>query len=241
MKLAPGQFFGHVFYRRGGDGLTVNLARYQANQVQPFHVHAHPTFFALLQGLHCDQTRNCALEQQELSLAFHGTDKPHASAVGPRGMVGMNLEYEPGWLERHGIQERDLVNYRMLEPTVWSRLAILHLVCTAIQPSLGAEDDLHADGLELLEPLIEKAPTLAPTTPPWMRRAEEFLHAHFRAYLRALRLVDAGALVLCRGESLASAAVTAGFADQAHLTRCFARQFGFTPRAVRVARDELQP
>jgi AraC family transcriptional regulator len=270
MKLAPGRFFGEVLCRRGGNGLTLNLARYQPGQDQPFHVHANPTFFVLIRGLHRDLTRRSGLDQEELSLAFHATNEPHASAVGPGGMLGMNLEYEPAWLERHGLAEKDLGGYRMLEPTVWSRLTLLRLLCAAASAVADAEEELHAGGLELLEPLLPKMRIAKDHVPPaWMRRAEEFLHAHFRtsvslrdaarvagvhavyfarvfrerygctvsAYLRALRLVDAGRLVLRHGESLAGAAATAGFADQAHLTRCFKRQFGFTPRAVRVVRD----
>lgn len=43
--------------------------------------------------------------------------------------------------------------------------------------------------------------------------------------------------LIARGHALAEAAAAAGFADQSHMTRLFARQFGFTPgawqRAVR--------
>lgn len=38
-----------------------------------------------------------------------------------------------------------------------------------------------------------------------------------------------------RGMALASAAAAAGFADQSHMTRVFARQFGFTPGALQRA------
>lgn len=44
-----------------------------------------------------------------------------------------------------------------------------------------------------------------------------------------------------RGRSLADAAVLAGFADQSHLTRVFARQFGFTPGTYRRARRRPAP
>jgi AraC family transcriptional regulator len=272
MKLAPGCFFGTVFHRRGGDGLSLNLARYRPDQQQPFHVHEHPTLFVPLLGPHRDQTRRGAIDQPELSAVFHATDEPHASEVGRPGLLGMNLEYEPRWLERHGLREGDLGGYRMLEPSVWSRLAVLRLVCTAFRPSPEADGELHDRGLELLEPLVRHpGPPAAPGPNAWLRRAEEFLHASFRspvslrdaareagvhpvyfarifrrrhgcpvsAYLRALRLAEAGRLVLRQGQSLADAAQEAGFSDQAHLTRCFARHFGFTPRAVRVARQAL--
>jgi AraC family transcriptional regulator len=50
------------------------------------------------------------------------------------------------------------------------------------------------------------------------------------AYIRALRLVEAGEAILERGGTIAGAACAAGFADQAHMARCFARIVGFSPR-----------
>ena len=50
------------------------------------------------------------------------------------------------------------------------------------------------------------------------------------AWLLQQRAERARHLVL-RGASLASAAADCGFADQSHMTRIFARQFGFTPGA----------
>jgi AraC-like DNA-binding protein len=54
-------------------------------------------------------------------------------------------------------------------------------------------------------------------------------------YLRALRLVEAGRLILRQGHTIAEAAHEAGFADQAHLCRCFSGEFGFTPKTLRSA------
>ncbi len=53
-------------------------------------------------------------------------------------------------------------------------------------------------------------------------------------YQRQLRLRTARAL-LTRGASAAEAAATAGFADQAHLTRWFRRYYGVTPGVYRQA------
>jgi AraC family transcriptional regulator len=58
-------------------------------------------------------------------------------------------------------------------------------------------------------------------------------------YLRALRLIEAGRLVL-EGTPLAQAAYAAGFADQAHFCRRFSAAFGFTPRGLWPARGCLQ-
>jgi AraC family transcriptional regulator len=59
------------------------------------------------------------------------------------------------------------------------------------------------------------------------------------AYIRALRLAEAGRLVVHERQSLAEAACAAGFFDQPHFSRCFSRRFGFSPKVLRAASDSL--
>jgi AraC family transcriptional regulator len=273
MKLDPGRFFGQTLLQCRDGGLTINLSRYPPGREQPWHVHTNPTLFVPLVGQHCDQVRAGASDQIELSLLFHPTCEHHASVVGRGGMLGLNLELEPEWLERHALTESDLGGYRLLGPSVWSQLTVLRLVCLALQPVADVWAQRHAHALELLEPVVKPgAPGALPRCPRWLLRGEDYLHHELRssislrdvareagvhpvyfarvfrrrhgcpvsAYLRALRLVEAGRLVLREGQSLAEAALTVGFADQAHLTRCFSRQFGFSPRAMRRAGDFLR-
>jgi AraC family transcriptional regulator len=54
-------------------------------------------------------------------------------------------------------------------------------------------------------------------------------------YVRALRVAEAGRLILQQTQSIAWAACEAGFADQAHLCRWFSRLFGFSPKTLRSA------
>jgi AraC family transcriptional regulator len=54
-------------------------------------------------------------------------------------------------------------------------------------------------------------------------------------YIGALRLAEAGQLILGQSSSISQAAHSAGFADHAHLCRCFSRRFGFSPTALRSA------
>jgi AraC family transcriptional regulator len=57
------------------------------------------------------------------------------------------------------------------------------------------------------------------------------------AYIQRLRLLDAGRLILGEGRPLTEAALRAGFADQAHLTRICSRALGFTPGRLRRVRN----
>jgi AraC family transcriptional regulator len=59
------------------------------------------------------------------------------------------------------------------------------------------------------------------------------------AYLRILRLADAGRLILGGGHALADVALRAGFADQAHLTRTCSRVLGLTPGRLQGMRRAL--
>jgi len=270
MKLAPGRFFGRTLLQRQSAGLTLNVSRYQPGREQPWHVHTHPTLFIPVLGNHRDQTRSSARDQRELSLVFHPTCEPHAGIVGLDGLIGLNLEFEPGWLAQHELEDSDLGGYRLVEPSVWVRLSVLRLVCLSFQSALDDWGERNAQALELIEPLVNHE--VPSGSPRWLRRAEDYLHEEFRssislrdaareagvhpvyfarvfrrrhgcpvsAYLRALRLAEAGRLILRDGQSLAQAAVIAGFADQSHLSRCFSRQFGFTPSAVRSAGDFLR-
>jgi AraC family transcriptional regulator len=276
MKLGPGAHFGESLRERSFGGLTVKLLSYQAGQKQPLHVHAHPTLFVLLTGAHRERWRRGEHEQPALAPLYHPTAVHHGSEVGPDGMLAINLEFEPCWLGRHGLEERDLGGYRLLAPSVRARLDGLRLAATAFRAGPEAEAGLETQALEALVPLVREAGregSGSAPAPRWLRRAEEFLRATFptpvslrvvaaevgvhpvylarvfrrrhgcsvHEYLLALRLAEAGQSILHRGRPLAEAALAAGFSDQAHLCRCFRREFGVTPKALRAARWEAPP
>jgi AraC family transcriptional regulator len=265
MKLGPRVYLGATVQRRTLDGLCLTLSRYAPGLSEPWHIHANPTLYALLTGQQRDRWRRAEFEQPRLTLVFHPTTEPHAGWVGPEGMLGLNIEYDRIWLERHELHERDLGGYRLLD-SVWSRLAVLQLLGTAFHQGPHADADVETKALELLDPLIEQVVGREQLAcPVWLRRAQEFLHEAYRSpirvrvvarevgvhpvhltrifrrhhgcsvseYLRALRLAEAGRLILRQGYTIAEAAHEAGFADQAHLCRWFSSKFGFSPKILR--------
>jgi AraC family transcriptional regulator len=258
-------YLGATVRRREYEGLSLTLSKYRAGLSQPWHVHANPTLYALMAGRQCERARKADFVHERLAVVFHPTTEPHAGLVGPEGMLGLNIEFETGWLERHELAERDLGGYRPLD-SVWSALAVLQILPIAFQPSLRAHADIEMRILEILDPLVNRAiGHESLTCPLWLRRARELLHTAFRSplrvrwianevrvhpvhltrvfrryhgctvseYLRALRLAEAGRLILRPGHTIAEAAYEAGFADQAHLCRCFSDEFGFSPKTLR--------
>jgi AraC family transcriptional regulator len=271
MKLKPGKYFGETLRQRSWQGLILTLSRYAPGQAQPWHVHANPTLCVLITGDRRDQVRRTDFDQPPLTTVFHPTSEPHAGLVGPHGMIGLNVEYDGAWLERHELRELDLGGYRSLD-SVWARLRALHLFAHAFRQGGQLESDVDAEALELLSPLVKRAfGRQKLLRPAWLRRAEAFIHDDFRTsvrlrevareagvhpvhlarvfrqrhgcsvgeYIRALRVAEAGRLILRQDQSIACAACKTGFADQSHLCRWFSRLFGFTPRTLRSAAEAL--
>lgn len=267
MRLAPGTYLGDTLRRTCGGGLWLTLSGYPPGLVEPWHVHSHPSLFVLLAGRQRDYSRRSAFDQPAWTPVFHPSTELHSGAVGPGGMLGLNVEFAPRWLESHALRERDLGGYQPLDG-VRHRLASMRLLGLAFAGTTAEGADLDGQVLELLDPLVHIPRTTARgPAPRWLRRAEDFLHDGFRVplslrtvaaeagvhpvhfarvfrrhhgcavseYVRALRLVEAGRLMLEQGRSLARAAVVAGFSDQPHLCRSFARALGFSPGALRAA------
>jgi AraC family transcriptional regulator len=178
-RLGPGQYFGRTLWRREAAGLSLTLSAYAPGCTHAWHTHAEPTFFVLIDGDHRDHTRRRAHDQPALTAAFHPTSEPHMTAVGPHGLLGLNLEFKDDWLVRHHLRGRDLAGYRLLDSAP-TRLVTLRLLAAAFGPGPFAESDLDTAALELLAPVA--APIALPRSvqcPRWFRRAEEFLRESF--------------------------------------------------------------
>ena len=270
LRLSSGEYLGRNLRRSRLPDLPLTLTAYPPGHAYPWHVHEIPTLFVLLAGQHHDENRRMAFDQTPLSVVFHPTQGPHATSVGPDGMVGINLELTDDWLDRCRIGRRDLaVGYRLLDSQC-ARLLGLRLAALACADA--AEAELETVVLELVSCLV-RDPSPSERSPRWLPRAEELLRSNlanpvglrdvaeevgvhpvycaraFRRavgctvteYLRALRLLEAGRLILGGRQSLAEIALAAGFADQAHFTRTCSRELGFTPGRLQRMRRQLFP
>jgi AraC family transcriptional regulator len=272
LTLASGEYLGRILRGTRLSGLPLTLTSYPPGHCYPWHVHEIPTLFVLLAGHHHDENRRTSFDQSPLSAVFHPTIGPHATSVGPRGMVGLNLELTEPWLDRVQLRGRDLaVDYRLLD-SLWMRLLGLRLAALAWEAGGAADAEVETVALEMVACLAGE-PSPPARAPRWLPQAMEFLRERssapvglrdvaaevgvhpvyfaraFRraagctvsAYLRALRLLDAGQLILGERDGLAEVALRVGFADQAHLTRTFSRELGFPPGRLRRMRKELFP
>jgi AraC family transcriptional regulator len=94
-------------------------------------------------------------------------------------MLGLNVEYLPGWLTQLGLRVEDLGGCQLLDSAA-SRLTALRLLGTLFETGVAATADLETAAFELLHPCVvsAKLPYLL-QPPPWLRRAEEYLRSSF--------------------------------------------------------------
>ena len=144
----------------------------------------------------------------------------------------------------------DQLEYREAEP-VWSSAdalaceeALVHTCALLLEGHTSAAciPEVSADVRQVRDRLAD-----APLEPPTLtqmaqmvglskyqllRRFEKSYGVTPYAWLLQQRAELARSLIR-RGESLALAAASSGFADQSHMTRIFARQFGYSPGALK--------
>jgi AraC family transcriptional regulator len=273
LTLPAGQYLGDNLQRCRAADSPLTVTSYRAGHDYPWHVHEVPTLFVLLSGQHRDENRRFVIHQSPLSIVFHPTHGPHSTRVGPRGMVGINVELTDAWLARWQLQARDLNDdYRMLD-SAFARMLACRLAVAMSSSGGGRSTDIHVEStaVEIVACLVRESQHMGSAAPHWIARAQEYLLANARCaiglrdlaaevrvhpvycarafrrsfgctvtdYLHQLRLLDAIYLVLDQREELRTAALRAGFADQAHLTRLCSRTLGFTPGDVKRLRREL--
>jgi AraC-like DNA-binding protein len=101
---------------------------------------------------------------------------------------------------------------------------------TSVTPQIRQVRDRLAADLLAPPTLAEMALMAGLSRFQLLRHFEKAFGVTPHAWLLLQRAERARSLI-CRGASLVEAAASSGYADQSHMTRLFARQFGFTPGA----------
>jgi AraC family transcriptional regulator len=267
-RLSAGEYLGRSLRRWCLSGLSLTVSAYPRRAIYPWHTHEHPTLFIPLAGIHYDQTRTGAVEQPPLSVVFHPTTSAHATSVGQSGLMGINLEITDEWLEHCQLRSCDVtVDFRLFDST-WTRFSALQLAAACRRentPETEAENvavELTGQLVRSTQTTARAPRWLARAEeylrahyqePVRLRKLADELGIHpvhccrafhrafgctITAYIRLLRLIEAGRLALGEDQPLAEVAARAGFADQAHFTRTLSRALGITPARLRRLRQK---
>ena len=233
------------------------ICRYAPNERMPAHRHDHPQLSITLAGRHRETHSNGVDDVFGFQALLKPRGYRHENDIGPEGALLFSFSARAhDWpLATSGLRPAAPV----IEP--WRRIA-RELIAAPV-PDVDLVSDLTCAMAETLEQDGDGFAHAA-EGPTWLRRAKEALsdstlstsevaseigvhRVHlsrtFRQYYglamtdyrRGLRLARAVDALADQTHSLSDAAATAGYADQAHMTREMKREWGWTPAVLRAA------
>lgn len=228
-RFGNGHFIGGVLGSRQVSGLTLAETVYASGLHVPAHVHDHGLCCLVLRGSFTERLGRRTAACGTGSLIYHPADEPHAHDFDRGGGRCFNIQFGGEWAAR-------MADFGLAEPgspvdlhrsrAAWLASQLYHEFCTADSASILS---IEGFALALLGEVARTSGRAEPAgaRPAWLRRALEYLQAH---YLEAISLTDLAQRVEI---------------DPSHLARTFREQFGCTMsdhvRQLRVehARREL--
>lgn len=201
----------------------IELTFYPPEMDMPLHVDGIDRISLLLGGSLLEQSEAGAFEVGLGHLVLKPSDFRHRTLTGPSGVVVLSLGVTGG---------SAIPNYQWQSQTALSSLALSAL-------RQGTLFYLAAT-LASIEPTLPKLSHTYGSSPSAITRRYRALHGETRTETLRRQRCQEAARCISSGSSLGEAAITAGFADQAHFTRTFKKVFGIAPGAYFRLLNELR-
>jgi AraC family transcriptional regulator len=220
-----GKFYGQVLEARPWNGLALSEISYTPEFTIPLHSHSHSLICLVLNGEFTERFGKRERVCSASTLTFHPEDEVHGETIHRGGARLFSIGLVTSWMERVSQHRRCLTD--SLACQGGTTLSLGHRVYQEFRYP-DEFSPLVVEGLvmELLATLMRKTKA-EPRRPPWLKAAQELLHARCREHL-----------------SLTEIARTVGI-HPVHLATTFRQHFACTigtyQRRLRVeyAREEL--
>ena len=173
LDLQHGQFYGRVLRRREVAAVTLTETRYPSGSKLPRHTHERAYFCFVLKGRFAEVYGNESRVCQSATLIFHPSGEAHRDHFHTE-VHCLNIQPD-SYLEYQAL--------RLAQPTDFHGGAPAYLA-TKLYREFCEMDEVSVLAIEglTLEMIAEAARSFkrkADTTSPWLKRAQELLHAHF--------------------------------------------------------------
>ncbi len=261
IRLPWGNYLSPVGARREMRVASLVETTYGPGMKLPRHSHEAPYLVLMLGGVLRERERGRVHDMACGSVVFNEAGEEHENELlSSRGRC-LNIELRPAFMERMqdaGLRPRESVMYTHIGAAM-SAAGRLYASVIDPGPELEVEEALvqvfgalsrckAARGAKWVSKVVELIRERFPERPTLQELAahagvqEVHLCRGFRQamgctigeYVRKMRAERAMEMVV-EGQPLADAAQGAGFADQSHMTRVFAEEFGRSPGKVRQA------
>ncbi len=248
---------GNVSAQFAAGGCRFTLAQYSAKCSLPPHVHAFPGIVMVVSGLVEESFASGSIVGTAGSLLVRRHNQRHADRFGSNGatlIIVENLDGSPDlsdisnrpavleapFIRMLGFSLLDALKNRDDESDIafTSHAVDLWKVGTAPRrksspPRVARAVELIHDDIGAVRRIDKLAQQVDVHAVSLARGFREQYGCSLATYVLRVRVDRANELVRDTRKTLAQIAAEAGFADQAHMTRCFRTRYGRTPGAIR--------
>lgn len=262
-RLPPGCFFGRNLRSLSVGPFTLSESRYAPSTSLAPHAHARAYFCFVVQGGYRETAGSHERECNPSSVVLHPAGELHANQfVAAAGSRLFRVEVEDAWLARlreYGVRDDapaevhggplSLIATRLFrESRTHDSLTPLMIEALTLELTVGMarrrSDDRAPEWLPRVEDYLhehcagqlrlEDLARTAGVHPGHLNRVFRARHGcSVGEYARRLRVERARRELADTATPIADIAASAGFADQSHFSRVFARITGFSPARYR--------
>ena len=175
--LGMGQSFGRASRRWYGDSFVLSPVIHDAPKVNVAHAHEAAFVTMMLDGAYTENAGRKAFRFDRFTAVYHPSGLEHQDFVGASGVRLLMFEFRPELLAGIGVGREERADLRDLTGTR-SAFELLSLYRDALSDADPLEFESRA--LALVGRVVSPSHRAARDLPS-LRRAQEYLHAHFNA------------------------------------------------------------
>jgi AraC family transcriptional regulator len=187
-SLNIGQFFGNVTERWAVDSIVVNRLVHTQPRVLPSHVHQASLVSLMLAGEYRETAGALQLEYQPFSCVYHPPGMEHHDVIGDAGVTLLTLEFQPELFDAAdfaGMNLRPIIDLSGTQPA-WELMDLYRRITARETNQL----DIESRATSLAFSIVQSSARI-PRDLRSLRRACEFVHAHFEENLTLARVAHA--------------------------------------------------
>ncbi|MGB8129205.1 MAG: AraC family transcriptional regulator [Candidatus Angelobacter sp.] len=187
-SLNIGQFFGNVSKRWAADSVVVNRLVHTQPRSLPSHAHQAGFVSLMLEGEYRETAGFTQFSYQPFSCAYHPPGMDHRDEVGPAGVTMLTLEFKPELFDAMdfaAVNLRPIIDVSGRRPA-WELMDLYH----RISSSRANDLDIESRAVDMAFSIV-KFSARTPRDLRSLRRAREYVHAHFAENLTLAQVARA--------------------------------------------------
>ena len=187
-SLNIGQFFGNVSNRWAADSVVVNRLVHTQARALPSHAHQAGFVSLMLEGEYRETAGFSQFGYQPFSCIYHPPGMDHRDEIGQAGVTLLTLEFKPELFDAMDfatVDLRPIIDISGRQPA-WELMDLYRRIFSTAANDLDIESRAVALAFSIV-----KFSSSTPRDLRSLRRAREYVHAHFSENLTLARVARA--------------------------------------------------